>query len=124
MFVGKWQPWHKGHQWLIEQRLKEGKNVLICIRDMMPDKNNPFTSEEVFDMLSRELSDYIRVEQVKLMIIPDIESVNYGRGVGYDVIEHTPPTEIGEISATKIREKYKKERSDELIEMIKLKGSA
>ena len=124
MFIGRWQPWHKGHQWLIEQRLKEGKNVLICIRDMMPDKNNPFTSEEVFDMLSRELSDYIRVEQVKLMIIPDIESVNYGRGVGYDVIEHTPPTEIGEISATKIREKYKNERSDELIEMIKLKGSA
>ena len=124
MFIGRWQPWHKGHQWLIEQRLKEGKNVLICIRDMMPDKNNPFTSEEVFDILSRELSDYIRVEQVKLMIIPDIESVNYGRGVGYDVIEHTPPTEIGEISATKIREKYKKERSDELIEMIKLKGSA
>ena len=58
------------------------------------------------------------------MIVPDIESVNYGRGVGYDIIEHTPPTEIGEISATKIREKYKKERSDELIEMIKLKGSA
>ena len=124
MFIGRWQPWHKGHQWLIEQRLKEGKNVLICIRDMMPDKDNPFTSEEVYDMLSRELSDYIRVEQVKLMIIPDIESINYGRGVGYDVIEHTPPTEIGEISSTKIREQYKKERSDELIDMIKKKGDA
>ena len=108
MFIGRWQPWHKGHQWLIEQRLKEDKNVLICIRDMMPDKDNPFTCEEVFDMLSRELSDYIRVEQVKLMIIPDIESINYGRGVGYDVIEHTPPTEIGEISSTQIREEYKK----------------
>ena len=124
MFIGRWQPWHKGHQWLIEQRLKEDKNVLICIRDMMPDKDNPFTCEEVFDMLSRELSDYIRAKQVKLMIIPDIESINYGRGVGYDVIEHTPPTEIGEISATKIREQYKKERSDELIEMIKKKGDA
>jgi len=90
----------------------------------MPDKNNPFTCEEVFDMLSRELSDYIRVEQVKLMIVPDIESINYGRTVGYDIIEHIPPTEIGEISATKVREEYKKERSDELIEMIKLKGSA
>ena len=124
MFIGRWQPWHKGHQWLIEQRLKEDKNVLICIRDMMPDKDNPFTCEEVFDMLSRELSDYIRAKQVKLMIIHDIESINYGRGVGYDVIEHTPPTEIGEISATKIREQYKKERSDELIEMIKKKGDA
>ena len=124
MFIGRWQVWHKGHQWLIEQRLKEGKNVLICIRDCVPDKDNPFTSEEVYDMLSRELSDYIRVERVKLMIVPDIESINYGRGVGYDVIEHTPPTEIGEISSTKIREQYKKERSDGLIEIIRKKGEA
>jgi|TARA_B100001287_G_C22272021_1_gene339819 hypothetical protein len=89
---------------LIEQRLKLGKNVLVCIRDMMPDENNPYTSEEVFDNISLELQDYIRVGQVKVMIIPDIESVNYGRGVGYDIIEHEPPKEIGDISATKIRE--------------------
>ena len=38
------------------------------------------------------------------MIIPDIESVNYGRGVGYEIIEHKPPQDIKEISATKIRE--------------------
>ena len=124
MFIGRWQPWHKGHQWLIDQRLKEGKNVLICIRDMMPNENNPYTCEEVYDNLQIQLKEFIEKGIIKVMIIPDIESVNYGRGVGYDVIEHTPPTEIGEISATKIREKYKKERSDELIEMIKLKGSA
>jgi len=124
MFIGRWQPWHKGHKWLIEQRLKEGKNILICIQDVIPDKNNPFTSEEVYDMLSRELVDYIRVEQVKLMIIPAIESVNYGREVGYEIIEHTPPEEIGEISATKIREQYKKERSDELIDIIRKRGEA
>ena len=124
MFIGRWQPWHKGHQWLIEQRLKKGKNVLIGIRDMLPDKDNPFTCEEVFDMLSRELSDYIRVKQVKLMIVPDIESINYGRGVGYEIIEHTPPKEIGEISATKIREEYKKKRTEELTNMIKKRGEA
>ena len=124
MFIGRWQPWHKGHKWLIEQRLKEGKNILICIQDVIPDKNNQFTSEEVYDMLSRELVDYIRVEQVKLMIIPAIESVNYGREVGYEIIEHTPPEEIGEISATKIREQYKKERSDELIDIIRKRGEA
>ena len=57
-----------------------------------------------FIKVSLELQDYIRVGQVKVMIIPDIESVNYGRGVGYDIIEHEPPKEIGDISATKIRE--------------------
>ena len=104
MFVGRWQPWHKGHQWLIGQRLKECKNVLICIRDMMPDKNNPFTCEEVYDNLQIQLKEFIEEGTIKVMIIPDIESVNYGRGVGYDIIEHVPPKDIGEISATKIRE--------------------
>ena len=104
MFVGRWQPWHKGHQWLIDQRLKDGKNVLICIRDMMPDKNNPYTCEEVYDNLQIKLKELIDLKRVKVMIIPDIESVNYGRGVGYDIIEHVPPKDIGEISATKIRE--------------------
>ena len=45
MFIGRWQPWHDGHQWLIDQRLTEGKNVLICIRDVMPDEKNPYTCE-------------------------------------------------------------------------------
>ncbi len=39
----------------------------------------------------------------QVIIVPDISSVNFGRGVGYDIIEHIPPTEIAEISATKIR---------------------
>ena len=42
-------------------------------------------------------------------IIPDIESVNYGRGVGYEIIEHIPPEDIKEISATKIREQMRDE---------------
>jgi hypothetical protein len=42
-------------------------------------------------------------DKIHVSIIPDIESVNYGRGVGYDVIYHEPPTEISEISGTKIR---------------------
>ena len=105
MFIGRWQPWHKGHQWLIDQRLKEGKNVLICIRDMMPDEKNQYTCEEVYDYITEEMSDYINIGKIKVMIIPDIESVNYGRSVGYEIIEHFPPPEIKEISATKVRNK-------------------
>ena len=36
MFVGRWQPLHKGHQELFKQAMDEGKNILICIRDGKP----------------------------------------------------------------------------------------
>jgi phosphopantetheine adenylyltransferase len=103
MFIGRWQPWHEGHRWLIDQRLNEGKKVLICVRDVEPDEKNPFTTSWVFNNICKELKDLIDEETVKVMVIPDIESINYGRGVGYEIIEHIPPDEIKEISATKIR---------------------
>jgi nicotinamide mononucleotide adenylyltransferase len=108
LFIGRWQPWHDGHRWLIDQRLNLGMNVCIAIRDMKPDKNNPFTPEEVKENIEQALDSLIAEKRVKVIILPDIESINYGRGVGYDIIEHVPPKQIGKISATKIREKLKK----------------
>jgi nicotinamide mononucleotide adenylyltransferase len=109
MFIGRWQPWHEGHRWLIDQRLNDGKNVLICIRDIQPDEKNPFGASEVESNIKKELWQLVGQERVKVIIIPDIESVNFGRGVGYDIIEHVPPQEVGDISATKIREQLKEE---------------
>jgi nicotinamide mononucleotide adenylyltransferase len=109
MFIGRWQPWHPGHRWLIDQRLQEDKNVLICIRDIAPDEKNPWSAIEVMGNLYQELADLIETDRVKVIIIPDIESVNFGRGVGYDIIEHIPPTEVNDISATKIREQMRQE---------------
>ena len=107
MFVGRFQPFHAGHRWIVDEILNEGKNVLICIRDIEPDDKNPYTSQEVENRIAGELIDLIMDGRVKVMIIPDIESINFGRGVGYDIIEHIPPQEISEISATKIREKMR-----------------
>ncbi len=106
MFVGRWQPLHLGHQELFKRAMDEGKNVLICIRDIQPDEKNPFTSEQVRENIS---NFYSEEERVKVMVIPDICSIEFGRGVGYDIIEHIPPQEIHDISATKIREQMKKE---------------
>ena len=47
LFIGRWQPWHKGHRWLIDQRLNEGLNVCIAIRDVKKDKSNPFSPSEI-----------------------------------------------------------------------------
>ena len=105
MFIGRWQPWHKGHRWLIDQRLNQNKNVLICVREVSKDNSNPYDPIKVKENIEIELADLISNGRVKVIIIPDIESVNYGRGVGYEIIEHIPPEDIGEISATKIRKK-------------------
>jgi len=109
MVVGRFQPFHDGHRWLINQCINEGKNVLICIRDIEPDEKNPYTAQEVERNIRNELWKYLSNETIKIMIIPDIESVNFGRGVGYDIIEHVPPQEVSEISATKIREQLKQD---------------
>ena len=109
MFVGRWQPWHDGHRWLIDQALNEGKKVLLCIRDIEPDEKNPWTARQVMMNLFEALQDLVEQGKVQVMIIPDIESVNIGRGIGYDVIEHVPPQDIHDISATKIREQMKAE---------------
>ena len=107
-FAGRWQPLHKGHLWLINERLKEGYNVWLGIRDVKPDEKNPWTAEQILEMVKEwDLKDLINEGKVLPTIIPDIESINYGRGVGYDIIEHVPPTEIGDISATSIREQMK-----------------
>jgi cytidyltransferase-like protein len=106
MFVGRWQPLHTGHQELFKRAMDEGKNVLICIRDIKPDEKNPFTAEQVKENITLFYADEPRV---KIMVIPDICSIEFGRGVGYDIIEHIPPTEIGEISATKVREQLRKD---------------
>jgi hypothetical protein len=42
-------------------------------------------------------------DKILVSIIPDIESINYGRGVGYDVIYHEPPADVAVISGTAIR---------------------
>lgn len=108
MFVGRWQPFHNGHKWLIDQKLGEGVPVLICVRDIPPDSKNPFTTKQTMHMLETAYGD----SDVVVMSIPDIESVNYGRGVGYDITEHVPPKNIGFISATQIRKQIKEGSSE------------
>ena len=109
MFVGRWQPLHLSHQALFQQALDEGKNLLICIRDGEVNEKNPFTPEEVKKTIEDTYQFLVEYGIMKVMVIPDICSVEFGRGVGYDIIEHIPPTEIGDVSATKIREQMRKE---------------
>jgi len=106
MFIGRWQNWHKGHEWLINQQLEKGKDIWVAIRNVPTDENNPKTAQQVMMDLADEPFFKNNSHKIQISIIPDIESVNYGRGVGYDVIYHEPPSEIAKISGTEIRNGY------------------
>lgn len=108
MFIGRWQPFHSGHKWLIDQKLDEGTPVLICVRDIPPNEDNPFTTRQTIHMIETVYSD----SDVVVMSIPDIESVNYGRGVGYEITEHKPPKDLSGVSSTQIREQIGEDESE------------
>ena len=100
LFIGRYQSPHKGHQEIFNTYLKNGEPVLIAIRDIEPDFENPLTAIEV-KLIWDEI--YKDSKLVKTIIIPDIASVNYGRGVGYAVNEITVDKKTASISATEIR---------------------
>ena len=109
IFIGRFQPYHFGHIELIRQKLDAGIPALIMVRDIEPDDRNPFTTKQTVEMIEayhKSVND-----DVKVIVIPDIESVNYGRGVGYEINEYEPPSDSGAmfISATRIRESIRNE---------------
>lgn len=110
IFIGRYQPYHYGHVNLIQQKLDEGIPALIMVRNIEPDDKNPFTTNQTVEMIEKYHQS--KGDDVKVMVIPDIESVNYGRGVGYEINEFTPTEELAFISATKIRESLKNGNND------------
>ena len=110
IFVGRFQPYHQGHISLIMQKINEGIPALIMVRDIVPDAKNPFTTEQTVEMIEKYHA--AKGHDVQVIIIPDMESVNFGRGVGYEINEFTPPENIGWISATGIRNSIKEGNND------------
>ena len=106
LYIGRWQTWHAGHEWLIRQQLDKGKKVWIAIRDVDVSDENPKTAQQVMKDLTEVPFIKENFNNLLISIIPDIESVNYGRGVGYEVIHHHPPADVELISGTKIRKGY------------------
>jgi nicotinamide mononucleotide adenylyltransferase len=100
MFIGRYQSPHKGHMTIFNEYLEKGRPVLIAIRDIDPDENNPLAAHEVQQIWEKI---YWNEPLVRVIIIPDIASVNYGRGVGYEVKEIQVDSAIANISATEIR---------------------
>ena len=103
LYVGRFQPFHDGHEALVRSLLDEGKNVCIAIRSTMRNDDNPYSIEQRCRMIQDRFSKEFFNRQIVLSIIPDIEEVVYGRGVGWGIREIKLGKKTESISATKIR---------------------
>ena len=105
--LGRWQPWHDGHQKLFEEILKKTGQVNIMVRDVQGVGDNPFDFETVKENILKALNEF--KNRIKITLVPNLTNICYGRGVGYKIEEIVLDKEVQEISATKIREKMRKE---------------
>jgi ATP sulfurylase len=109
--LGRWQPWHKGHQELFKRCINKTGQVIIQVRDVegasggQGQDDNPFSWETVCKNIEENLikEGYKRGVDFEIMLVPNITNITYGRGVGYVFEEEIFDEEISSISATKIR---------------------
>jgi hypothetical protein len=105
--LGRWQPWHEGHQTLFEEIVKKTGQVNIQVRDVQGVGDNPFDFETVKRNIEQALLPY--KNRIKITLVPNITNICYGRGVGYKIEEIVLPENIQKISATDIRKKMREE---------------
>lgn len=103
-FIGRFQPFHSGHKKIVETLLKEG-SVAVAVRDTKISKDNPHTTKERKKMIRKAFPDK---NLVKIIVIPDITEVVYGRMVGYGIRKIHLDSQTEAISGTKIRNNNKK----------------
>ena len=104
--LGRWQPFHDGHYALFEEIIKKTGQVCIQIRDVQGVDDNPFDFETVKKNIEEKLSQKYK-NRFKIVLVPNITNICYGRGVGYKIEEIVLSEEIQKISATKIRKELR-----------------
>ena len=119
--LGRWQPFHDGHYALFEEILKKTGQVYILVRDVQGVEDNPFDFEYVKSKISERLETKYK-NRYKIVLVPNITNICYGRDVGYKIEEIVLHESIQKISATKIRtEMRKKNKIKKLICILVLK---
>jgi len=100
--LGRWQPFHDGHYTLFEEIIKKTGQVCIQVRDVKGVDDNPFDFETVKKKITERLEPKYK-SRFKVVLVPNITNICYGRGVGYKIEEIVLSEEIQKISATNIR---------------------
>jgi phosphopantetheine adenylyltransferase len=105
--LGRFQPWHEGHQKLFERALAKHGQVAVMVRDMPITEDNPWQVDVICKNVELALAEF--AGKFRVYSVPNIMNITYGRGVGYKIEEEVLDEETQKISATKIREQMRKD---------------
>lgn len=105
--LGRFQPWHDGHQKLFERALAKHGQVAVMVRDMPLTEDNPWQVDDICELVELALAEF--AGKFRVYSVPNIMNITYGRGVGYKIEEEVLDEETQKISATKIREQMRKD---------------
>ena len=99
--LGRYQPWHEGHQALKEEAHKRTSQVLVGVRNTYgTSEKDPLT----YEMVERYIREGVGYHGNTLVArLPNITNIVYGRDVGYKIEQVDLPPEIQAISATQKR---------------------
>jgi phosphopantetheine adenylyltransferase len=114
--LGRWQPWHDGHQALFKRCIKKTGQVIIQVRDVYgvsegeKQSDNPFDWNTVCKNIEEGLTKdgFKKSVDYEIMLVPNIVNITYGRGVGYILEEEVFDKDTHAISATRIRKQLRK----------------
>jgi adenylylsulfate kinase len=100
--LGRYQPWHEGHEALKFEALKRTDQVLLGVRNTQGvSEKDPFSFEEVQTMIFNKSG--VNDSNSLVLKLPNITNIVYGRDVGYKIEHVDLPAEIKAISATQRR---------------------
>jgi adenylylsulfate kinase len=106
LFVGRWQPFHDGHRALIEEGLRRVGQVCVAVRDTHGmDDSDPLSFEEVKERIEVALSAH--PGRFRVVRLPNITNIFYGRDVGYSVERLVLPDDVEKISGTEQRQRIR-----------------
>jgi adenylylsulfate kinase len=101
LLLGRYQPWHEGHQALKEKADERTGQTVIAVRHTQgTSEKDPLSYKEVVEFISKN-----GVSRPFTIKVPNITNIVYGRDVGYKIEQVDLGAKIHAISATEKRKK-------------------
>jgi len=98
LMLGRYQPWHEGHQALLEKAYERTEQVVVGVRDTQgTSEKDPLPFQVVAERIRTATRSSFVVQ------FPNITNIVYGRDVGYKIEQIDLGAEVHAISATQKR---------------------